>query len=322
MEYRKMGHTGLHLSVLGLGSWISFHGQVDDRAAGDIMQLAYDKGINFFDNAEVYAKGESEKMMGRVFKQKGWERSSYVLTSKAYFGWHGDNKPTQHGLCRKHLREACDEALLRLQTDYLDIYYCHRPDPETPPEEIAWTMHQLVQQGKILYWGTSEWTAAGILAVIAAAEKDHLVRPVVEQPEYNLFRRSKVEEDFLPLYDTYGLGLTTWSPLGSGMLTGKYNNGIPSGSRLALPEFQGMRDMAYSEEKLQKARDFGRVADELGVSMALLSIAWVIRNPRVTTAILGASKKEQLEENLKALEVAARLTPDQLKKIADVTQLT
>ena len=321
MEYRKLGHTGLQLSVFGFGSWISFHGQVDDKAAGELMQLAYDSGINFFDNAEVYAKGESEKIMGRVLRQKGWERSSYVLSSKAFFGWRNDNKPNQHGLSRKHLREACDEALQRLQTDYLDIYYCHRPDENVPAEEIVWTMHQLVQSGKILYWGTSEWTAQQIQAAITVAEKYNLIRPVVEQPEYNLFRRRKVETDFAPLYDTYGLGLTTWSPLQSGMLTGKYNDGIPKGSRLDLPEFKGMMGMAYSEEKVEKARAFKKVADDIGASMSDLAIAWVIKNPRVTCAILGASKREQLEQNLKALDVAARLTPDQLKTIGDATRI-
>lgn len=321
MEYRALGHTGLKLSVFGLGSWISFHGQVDDSAASDIMQLAYDNGINFFDNAEVYAHGESERIMGRVLRAKGWERSSYVLTSKAYFGSRADNKPTQHGLSRKHLREACDEALGRLQTDYLDIYYCHRPDPEVAAEEIVWTMHQLIQSGKVLYWGTSEWTAAGIQAAITAAERYNLIRPVVEQPEYNLFRRYKVEEDYKPLYDAYALGLTTWSPLHSGMLTGKYNEGIPKGSRLDLPEFQGMKGMAYSEEKVQKARALKKIADDLGISMADLSIAWVIKNPHVTSAILGASKREQLGQNLKALDVAHRLTPDQIKQIEEATKI-
>jgi voltage-dependent potassium channel beta subunit len=321
MEYRQLGHTGLKLSVLGLGSWISFHGQVDDSAASDIMQLAYDNGINFFDNAEVYALGESERIMGRVLKAKGWERSSYVLTSKAFFGSRKDNKPNQHGLSRKHLREACDEALRRLQTDYLDIYYCHRPDPDVPPEEIVWTMHQLIQSGKVLYWGTSEWSAAGIQACITAAERYNLIRPVVEQPEYNLFRRYKVEEDFKPLYDTHGLGLTTWSPLHSGMLTGKYNDGIPKGSRLDLPEFQNMKGMAYSEEKVEKARAFKKVADELGANMADIAIAWVIKNPHVTSAILGASKREQLSQNLKSLDLSSRLTTDQIKQIADATHI-
>jgi voltage-dependent potassium channel beta subunit len=321
MEYRKMGHTGLQLSVLGLGSWISFNGQVDDQAADELMGLAYDKGINFFDNAEVYANGESEKIMGRVLKKKNWERSSYVLTSKAFFGWHKENKPNQRGLSRKHLREACDEALQRLQTSYLDIFYCHRPDEKTPIEEVVWTMHQLIQEGKILYWGTSEWTAEGIMEAMAVAERHHLIKPSVEQPEYNLFHRDKVEKEFLPIYEYAGLGLTTWSPLASGMLTGKYNNGIPEGSRLSLPEFQGMKGMAYSEERVQKAKAFKSVADELHVSMANLAIAWIIKNPRVTTAILGASKRQQLEENLASLDIASKLTPEQIKRIEEVTAL-
>ena len=321
MEYRRMGNTGLELSVVGLGSWISFAGQVKDDAAESIMRLAYDNGINFFDNAEVYANGESEQIMGRVLKKTKWERSSYVLTSKAYFGWHKDNKPNQKGLSRKHLREACDEALQRLQTDYLDIFYCHRPDEHTPAEEIAWTMHQLIQQGKVLYWGTSEWDAAGIMEAMVACERYNLVAPVVEQPEYNLFHREKVEKAFLPLYNRYSLGLTTWSPLCSGMLTGKYNNGIPQGSRLSLQEFQSMKGMAYSEERVEKARDFKKIADEMGVPMANLAIAWVIKNPHVTTAILGASKKEQLEQNLASLKVAEQLTPELMEKIEKATEI-
>lgn len=316
-----MGHTGLQLSVLGLGSWVSFHGQVNDQAAEEIMELAYNNGINFFDNAETYAHGESEKIMGRVLTKKGWERSSYVLTSKAFFGSHENNKPTQKGLSRKHLREACDEALGRLQTEYLDILYCHRPDPDTPIEEIVWSMHQLFLQGKILYWGTSEWGAGGITEAVRTAERLNLVKPVVEQPEYNLFKRDKVEKEFLPIYDRSGLGLTTWSPLGSGMLTGKYNDGIPKDSRLALPEFQSMKGMAYSEEKVEKARAFKKIADELNVSMANLAIAWVIKNPRVTTAILGASKKAQLEENLRSVDIASKLTPELIKRIESATQI-
>lgn len=322
MEYRKMGNTGLQLSVLGLGSWISFHGQVDDQAAEEIMGLAYDKGINFFDNAETYANGESEKIMGRVLKKMGWERSSYVLTSKAFFGSHKDNKPNQKGLSRKHLREACDEALGRLQADYLDILYCHRPDPDTPVEEIVWTMDQLARQGKILYWGTSEWGAEGLEEAFRTAERLNLLRPAVEQPEYNLFKRDKVEKEFLPFYDSPGLGLTTWSPLASGMLTGKYNDGIPKDSRLALPEFQSMKGMAYSEQRVEKAREFKKIADELHVSMANLAIAWIIKNPHVTTAILGASKKEQLEENLQSLEIAKNLNPEMIKRLEAATAVS
>jgi len=317
-----MGNTGLQLSVLGLGSWISFHGQVNDQAAEEIMELAYNNGINFWDNAEVYANGESERIMGRVLRKKGWERYSYVLTSKAFFGSHEDNKPTQKGLSRKHLREACDEALGRLQVDYLDIFYCHRPDPDVPIEEIVRTMDQLFRQGKILYLGTSEWDAGRIQEAIRTAEELNLVRPVVEQPEYNLFKRDKVEKEFEPIYDESGLGLTTWSPLGSGMLTGKYNDGIPKDSRLALPEFQSMKGMAYSEEKVEKARAFKKIADELKVSMANLAIAWVIKNPRVTTAILGASRKSQLEENLRSLEVVQRLDEGIIQRIEAATELT
>ncbi len=245
-----------------------------------------------------------------------------MLTSKAFFGWHKDNKPNQKGLSRKHLREACDEALQRLQTDYLDIFYCHRPDEHTPAEEIVWTMNQLMLQGKVLYWGTSEWDAAGIQQCHIAAERYGMAGPVVEQPEYNLFNRDKVEKEFLPLYDNPGLGLTTWSPLASGMLTGKYNNGIPEGSRLSLPEFQSMKGMAYSQERVEKAKAFKKIADELGVSMANLAIAWIIKNPHVTTAILGASKKEQLVQNLESLKVAEKLNPELVKRIEETTLVT
>jgi voltage-dependent potassium channel beta subunit len=319
MDYRQMGRSGLQLSILGLGSWISFHNQVGDQAAEAIMGKAYDAGINFFDNAEVYANGESEQLMGRVLKKMGWERSSYVLSSKAFFGWHKDNKPNQKGLSRKHLKEACDEALGRLQTDYLDLYYCHRPDESVPMEEIVWTMHQLIQAGKVLYWGTSEWSAGSIIEAHEVAERYRLIGPSVEQPEYNLFRREKVQKEFLPLYNAYGLGLTTWSPLASGMLTGKYNNGIPEGSRLSLPEFKDMKGMAYSEDRIQKARDLKKLADDWKVSMADLSIVWVLKNPRVTSCILGASKIEQLEQNLNALTLMDFLTPERIKQVETVT---
>jgi voltage-dependent potassium channel beta subunit len=310
MEYRKMGRTGLHLSVLSYGSWVTFSKQVDDTASDRIMGLAYDNGINFFDNAEAYEGGRSEEMMGRVLKQKNWDRTSYCVSSKAFFGLHGkNNKPTQHGLSRKHLTEACNAALRRMQMDYLDLFYCHRPDPETPMEEIVWTMNILLQQGKILYWGTSEWSGAEIKEAHEVANRLGLIGPAMEQPQYNLFEREKMESDYLEIFGTYGMGTTIWSPLASGLLTGKYNDGIPEGSRLALENYVWLKDRMMQDDKLASVRQLGKVAAELGTSMATLSIAWCIGNPNVTTAILGATKESQLTENLKALDVYTQLTP-------------
>ncbi len=321
MEYRRMGKTGLQLSVLSYGSWVTFHKQINDGIADELMGIAYDNGINFFDNAEVYALGESEKLMGRVLSKKNWDRTSYVLSSKAFFGWRGkDNKPNQTGLSRKHLTEACHEALQRLQADYLDIFFCHRPDKSTPIEEVVWTMNILLQQGKILYWGTSEWAAAEIMEAHRVAAQFGLIGPSVEQPQYNLLERNKMENEFLTVFNTVGMGTTIWSPLASGLLTGKYNDGIPENSRLALEGFDWLKDKLMADDKISKVRQLGQVATELGTSLATLSIAWCVANPHVTTAILGATKKEQLTENLKALDVLPRLTPDVLKRIDEVMQ--
>jgi voltage-dependent potassium channel beta subunit len=321
MEYRRMGKTGLQLSILSYGSWVTFHKQVNDDSADELMGIAYDNGVNFFDNAEVYARGESEKLMGRVLKKKNWDRTSYVVSSKAFFGWRAkENKPNQTGLSRKHLTEACHEALQRLQVDYLDIYFCHRPDKNVPIEEVVWTMNILIQQGKILYWGTSEWSAGEIMEAHRAAAQFGLIGPSVEQPQYNLLERNKLEYEFLDIFRTIGMGTTIWSPLASGLLTGKYNNGIPEGSRFALEGFEWLQNEWMVEEKLAKVRKLGEVANELGTSMATLSIAWCISNPNVTTAILGATKKEQLTENLKALEVLPKLNADALQRIDDIMQ--
>jgi len=318
MEYRILGNTGLELSVFGFGSWVSLSDKVDDKLADELMGIVYDRGINFFDNAEIYAHGESEKMMGRVFKNKRWERSSYIVSSKAYFGWHKENKPNQHGLSRKHLREACDEALQRLQLDYLDLFYCHRPDENTRTEDIVWTMHQLYLQGKILYWGTSEWEAQDIYEAVIAAEKYNLIKPVVEQPEYNLFKRKKVEKDFKPLYSDPGLGITSYSPLASGLLTGKYNNGIPPDSRMAQADMEWLREKSLTDKKINAVKQLQKLAGEIGTNVTDLSIAWVTRNPHVTCVLLGATKKEQLEQNLQSLELVPRLNDDILKKIDDI----
>ncbi|ATL46358.1 aldo/keto reductase [Chitinophaga caeni] len=319
MEYRRLGKTGLQLSVLSFGSWVTFHKQIDDQLVDQLMGIAYDHGINFFDNAEVYALGQSELMMGRILKKKNWDRTSYTVSSKAFFGSRGkENKPNQTGLSRKHLVEACHEALQRLQVDYLDLYYCHRPDKNTPIEEVVWTMNLLIQQGKILYWGTSEWSAQEIMEAHMVARELHLIGPAMEQPEYNMFNRTKVEKDYLQIYKTVGLGTTIWSPLASGLLTGKYNDGIPEGSRLGLEGFEWLKDSTYVEEKLQKVRNLKKVADQLGTSLATLSIAWCIQNPNVTTAILGATKPQQLEENLKAIEVVKQLTADLMAQIEGI----
>ncbi|MGJ1266640.1 potassium channel beta subunit family protein [Sphingobacterium spiritivorum] len=321
MEYRRMGKSGLQLSVLSFGSWVTFARQTDDQQNDRLMSVAYDAGINFFDNAEVYSNGLSEEMMGRILKQKDWDRSSYVVSSKAFFGWKGaDKKPNQHGLSRKHLTEACHEALTRLQVEYLDLYYCHRPDKNVPIEEVVRTMNTLIQQGKILYWGTSEWSAAEIVEAHAAAGRLGLEAPAVEQPEYNLFNRQKMEADYLTIFKNLGMGTTIWSPLASGLLTGKYNNGIPEDSRLALEGYGWLKDRALAQDKLNRVEELGKLAEGLGVSLPTLAIAWCVRNPNVTTAILGATKESQLLENLKALEVLPLLTPEVLTQIDNIMQ--
>jgi voltage-dependent potassium channel beta subunit len=314
-----MGKTGLQLSVLSFGSWVTFAKQIDDGVSDRLMSIAYDNGINFFDNAEVYARGESEKMMGRVLKSKNWERSSYTVSSKAFFGWRGDkNKPNQTGLSRKHLVEACEEALQRLQLDYLDIFFCHRPDKNTPIEEVVWTMNTLIQQGKILYWGTSEWGGAEIMEAHMVAREYRLIGPAVEQPQYNLFERYKVEVDYFTIFKNIGMGTTIWSPLASGLLTGKYNDGIPSDSRLALEGFDWLKDRTLIGDRIGRVKQLGDFALELGTNLSALSIAWCIRNPNVTTAILGATKEAQLTENLQALEVLPKLTPEVMEKIDEI----
>ncbi len=321
MEYRRMGNTGLQLSVLSFGSWVTFATQVDDYHSDRLMSVAYEHGINFFDNAEGYAQGESELMMGRVLRLKGWDRSSYCLSSKVFFGWHGeDNKPNQQGLSRKHVMEACHEALQRMQTEYLDIFFCHRPDPHVSVEEVVRTMNTLIQQGKIFYWGTSEWGAAEIQEARTIAKQLGMEGPSVEQPQYNLFERGKMERDYLPLFEHNKMGTTIWSPLASGLLTGKYNDGIPEDSRLSLAGFEWLKDKSYSEEKVASVRKLQAVADELETSLATLAIAWCISNPNVTTAILGATKEHQLLENLKALDVYAKLDTNWMKKIDDIMQ--
>ena len=316
-----MGRSGLQLSVLSFGSWVSFHKQIDDNRADELMGIAYDHGVNFFDNAEVYALGESEKMMGRVLKNKAWDRTSYVISSKAFWGWRGkQNKPNQSGLSRKHLVEACHEALGRLQVEYLDIYYCHRPDKGVPIEEVVWTMHNLIQQGKILYWGTSEWSGVEIMEAHRVAQQYGLIAPVVEQPQYHLLERNKMENEYLMVFKTVGMGTTIWSPLASGLLSGKYNEGIPEGSRFALSGFDWLKDRWMQDKFLEKARQLNQLAKSLDITMAQLSIGWCIRNPNVSSAILGATNRDQLLENLKALEASAKLDEGVMQKVEDIVQ--
>lgn len=283
------------------------------------MGIAYDNGVNFFDNAEVYALGESEKMMGRVLKKKKWDRTSYVVSSKAFWGWRGAaNKPNQMGCSRKHLLEACDEALQRLQVDYLDLYFCHRPDKNTPIEETVWAMNHLIQQGKILYWGTSEWSGVEIMEAHRVAAHYRLIGPTMEQPQYNLFEREKIDKEYLDIFRTVGMGTTIWSPLASGLLSGKYNDGIPKGSRFALQGFDWLKERWMGDDKLKKVKKLSELATKLSVSTAALSIAWCLKNPNVSTVILGATKKQQLLDNLKAVDALPKLTADVLEKIETI----
>src|SRR5882757_8343818 len=267
MEYRQLGKSGLQLSVLSFGSWVTFHKQISDGSADELMGIAYENGINFFDNAEVYALGESEKMMGRVLKKKNWDRTSYTISSKAYFGWRGNNnKPNQQGLSRKHLIEACHEALQRLQTDYLDLYFCHRPDTGVPIEEVVWTMHNLIQQGKVLYWGTSQWSGAEIMEAHSVASRYNLIGPTMEQPQYNMFERYKMELDYAPIFRNVGMGTTIFSPLAAGFLTGKYQGGIPEGSRLSLEGFEWLKKRWLQEDRISKVQKLGTIAQKLDTS--------------------------------------------------------
>jgi len=317
MEYRRLGKSGLQVSTLSFGSWVSFSKQINDKTADELMGIAYDNGINFFDNAEIYALGESEKMMGRVIKKKKWDRTSFLVSSKVFWGWRGagNNKPNQTGLSRKHVIEACDEALQRLQVDYLDMYFCHRPDKNTPILETVWAMNHLIQQGKVLYWGTSEWSAVEIMEAHRVAAEYKLIGPTMEQPQYNLFEREKMEKDYLDIFRNVGLGTTIWSPMASGLLSGKYNDGIPKNSRFALQGFDWLKERWMMEDNMKKVKKLAELAQKMGVSLATLSIAWCIKNPNVSTAILGATKKQQLLENLKSLEVLPMLSPEVMEKI-------
>lgn len=318
MEYRRLGKSGLQVSCLSFGAWVTFGRQVDDGTAEACMRLAYEKGINFFDNAEVYADGEAEVVMGKILKKSGWARDTYLVSSKVF--WGGD-RPNQTGLSRKHVIEACDAALRRLQVDYLDLYFCHRPDPDTPVEETVRAMNTLIEQGKVLYWGTSEWSAERIAEAVEVAQRHHLIAPTMEQPQYHLFHRDRVEREYGALYASpNGLGTTIWSPLASGLLTGKYNSGIPEESRLGRAETRWLREHVMGDEtawtaKLAKLRALGELAARIGISLPHLAIGWCLRNPHVSTVILGASRLSQLEENLQVLDSLPIITPAVLGEI-------
>ena len=318
MKYRRLGKTGLKVSALSFGSWVTFANQLQIENAHACMSAAYDAGVNFFDNAEVYARGKSEDIMGEVLKKAGWRRDSYIVSSKVRWGCVDDPKPTQLGLSRKHVVEACDQALERLKTDYLDLYFCHRPDPEVPMEETVRAMTELIWRGKVLYWGTSEWSAQQIMEAHGVARQYNLIPPSMEQPEYHMFHRYRVEVEYGRLYETIGLGSTIWSPLASGILTGKYNGGIPDDSRPNLPGYEWLRRMFESDalqQRLDTVRELTKLAEGLGTTMARLAIAWCLKNPNVSTVITGASRPEQVVDNMRALEVADQLSDSEMKKI-------
>lgn len=318
MEYRRLGSSGLKLSALSFGAWVTFGNRVGRAEARNLIALAFDRGINFFDNAETYAAGEAERVMGDVLADLRFPRDAWCVSSKVFFGAAREPKPTQRGLSRKHVIEACHQALERLRVDYLDLYFCHRPDPDTPIEETVAAMDMLVRQGKVLYWGTSEWPADAIRTAHRIARANHLVPPQMEQPQYNLFHRERVEVEYAPLYRELGLGTTIWSPLASGLLTGKYNDGIPAGSRFDTPGYEWLQRSVLESDgpaRIEKVKRLAAVARELGVSVAQLSIAWCLKNPHVSTVMLGATKAEQLAENLGALDVVAKLGDAEMVKI-------
>jgi voltage-dependent potassium channel beta subunit len=317
MEYRRLGKAGVKVSALSLGSWVTFGQQISDDVAANLMKTAYDNGVNFFDNAEAYAGGKSETVMGNILQDMGWPHDTFLVSSKVFWG---GNLPNQEGLSRKHVMEACHKALKRLQVDYLDLYFCHRPDPNTPIEETVRAMSDLVHQGKVLYWGTSEWSAQEITQAHAIASECHLVPPTMEQPMYHLFGRHRFEKEYARLYAEYGLGTTIWSPLASGLLTGKHKAGPLEGTRATLKDYGWLKEQITreSKEKGEKVEKLGAIARDLGLSLPVFAIAWCLRNPNVSTVILGASKVTQLTENLHAVEAQAKLTDDVMKQVDDL----
>ena len=317
MEYRFLGNTGLKVSALSLGSWVTFGGQIDEDKSFEIMKAAYEQGINFFDNAEVYAHGKSETVMGKIIKRAGWKRSDLVLSTKIFWGGDGVN---DRGLSRKHIIEGTNAALERLQTPYVDLIFCHRPDPYTPIEETVRAMNYIINSGKAFYWGTSEWSAEQIRQAYEVARREHLIPPVMEQPQYNMLHREKMEKEFLPLFRDFKLGTTIWSPLASGILSGKYNDGIPEGSRLSLKEYQWLLERYQAMNWKDRSKKLGDLAKKLNITQSRLAIAWTLKNPNVSTVITGASRKEQLNENLKALDDVKLLTDDIMQEIETILQ--
>ena len=319
MEYRFLGRSGLKVSALSFGSWVTFGDQIDEDAAYKSMKEAYDAGVNFFDNAEVYAEGQSEIMMGNIIQKAGWKRTDLVLSTKIFWGGEG---PNDQGLSFKHIKEGTEAALERLQTDYVDLIFCHRPDKHTPIEETVRGMNQMIQEGKALYWGTSEWSARQIRQAYDFARQEHLRPPLMDQPQYNMFRRDKVEKEFAPLYDEIGLGTTIWSPLASGLLTGKYNDGVPEGSRLSLDKYDWLREKLLETEsgrqKLNKVKELAEVAEGAGIPMPQFALAWCLKNEDVSTVITGASKPEQVKQNMKAIDVVDQMTPDIMERIEEI----
>jgi voltage-dependent potassium channel beta subunit len=318
MEYRFLGSSGLKVSALSYGAWVTFGDQIDEDIAADCMRTAYDAGVNFFDNAEVYAGGRAETMMGNIIKKVGWKRSDLVLSTKIYWGGSG---PNEKGLSRKHIIEGTDAALKRLQVDYVDLIFCHRPDLDTPIEETVRAMSHVLDQGRAFYWGTSEWSSEQIRAAHDIARRERLAPPTMEQPQYNMFHRERVEKEYLALYTELGLGTTIWSPLSSGLLTGKYSDGIPPKSRAALPAYRWIRRRFESPEgrlQIEKAQKLGGLASELGLPLPRLALAWCLKKPYVSTVITGASKPEQVAENMQALDALPALTPEVMEKIEDI----
>src|SRR5438128_5660179 len=312
MKYRRLGKSGLQLSELSFGAWVTFAQQISNETAEELMTIAYDSGVNFFDNAEAYAEGRAEIVMGNILKRKGWPRDTFVVSSKVF--WGGD-RPNQEGLSRKRIFEACHAALKRLQVDYLDLFFCHRPDPNTPIEETVRAMDDLIHDGKILYWGTSEWSAADIMRAHGLAREHGLTPPQMEQPQYNMLHRDRVEKEYLPLYREIGLGTTIWSPLASGLLSGKYNKGVPAGSRATLEGYEWLKENVVTPQNIAKAKQLEPLTKELGCTMAQLALAWCLKNPNVSTVITGASRPEQVNENMKAAEVAGKIDSSLLEKI-------
>ena len=321
MEYRSLGKSGAQLSELSFGAWVTFGKQADVDLAAELLKTAYEAGVNFYDNAEIYERGQAEIVMGNAIKKLGWRRDSYLVSSKVHGGVVPNPNPNQWGLSRIHIYDACHQAMERLHVDYLDLYFCHRPDPRVPMEETVRAMTELIHQGKVRYWGTSEWSAQQLMEAHSVARQYNLIPPTMEQPQYNMFERYRFEIEYGRLYDAIGLGTTIWSPLASGMLTGKYNNGAPDDSRINLPGYEWLKKIFETDEgitRIEKVKELCKVADEMGTTMARLALAWCLKNPNVSTVIMGASKVSQLEDNLQSLAVVDQLSDNLMEKIEEI----